>query len=152
MMISFAVSTIVAIAVIILVCKWMAHRNCFTRRRRNLLIIWCAYALIVFTITLGCRAPKDYFRISFSIKPYFDMENILLFVPFGFLLGITAKPRWPWFILSAIVSSLLIEILQLFTKLGYFELMDIIFNTVGSCIGYMFFLAIVKIYQAHNKR
>lgn len=80
------------------------------------------------------------------------MENILLFVPFGFLLGITAKPRWPWFILSAIVSSLLIEILQLFTKLGYFELMDIIFNTVGSCIGYMFFLAIVKIYQAHNKR
>ena len=64
--------------------------------------------------------------------------NILLFVPLGFLLP-RVFPR-----LQSLAKTLLctaaiilcVEILQLFTLLGYCDIDDLILNTLGAAIGY----------------
>jgi hypothetical protein len=73
----------------------------------------------------------------------------LLFVPFGFLL-----PLWGRFfqklwrtVLCGFFFSLAVELTQLFTSRGIFEMDDLIGNTLGVTIGFglgMLFLAIVK--------
>ena len=64
--------------------------------------------------------------------------NILLFVPLGFLLP-RLFPRLQSLkntLLCTAVIILCVEILQLFTLLGYFDIDDLILNTLGSAIGY----------------
>lgn len=69
------------------------------------------------------------------------IENILLFIPYGFvsvwvfesmrgLLSCT---------LLGVVTSMGIEFLQLITERGYFQIDDIITNTIGTIIGYVVF-------------
>ena len=64
--------------------------------------------------------------------------NILLFVPLGFLLP-RLFPRLQSLkntLLCTAAIILCVEILQLFTLLGYFDIDDLILNTLGSAIGY----------------
>lgn len=69
------------------------------------------------------------------------LGNIIPFVPFGFLLPITYKKfNSAIKVLPAgIASILLIEIFQFFTKLGSFDVDDIILNTIGIVCGYFMF-------------
>ena len=46
-----------------------------------------------------------------------------------------------------VVSSLFIEIMQWLTKTGYFELDDIMTNTLGMLIGYLICVLFVEIYK-----
>ena len=69
--------------------------------------------------------------------------NILLFVPFGYLLPrfITlAKPgekvRWWQITALGFIASLLIETAQLVFSRGIFELDDLVKNTLGAAAGY----------------
>ena len=70
------------------------------------------------------------------------LGNIILFIPFGFLLPITYKKFSStisvFFI--GLTSILLIEIFQFFTKLGSFDVDDIILNMIGIVCGYLIFL------------
>lgn len=75
--------------------------------------------------------------------------NILLFVPFGYLLPKLfslfhyAKPIHWWVItLGGLLLSLLIESLQLLFHCGVFELDDLVKNTMGTAIGYAIFRAL----------
>ena len=72
------------------------------------------------------------------------LGNIIPFVPFGFLLPITYKKfNSAIKVLSTgLVSILLIEIFQFFTKLGFFDVDDIILNMIGIVCGYLMFLVI----------
>jgi glycopeptide antibiotics resistance protein len=69
------------------------------------------------------------------------IANILLFVPFGFLLPHNLRLfRKFWLSCSAgIVFSLLIEIIQYVTKHGIFDIDDIFNNIIGTIIGYSLF-------------
>ena len=64
--------------------------------------------------------------------------NVLGFVPYGFILPvITGKMRNSFFIiLSGFVISLTIEVIQLITKVGCFDVDDMILNTLGAALGY----------------
>ena len=63
------------------------------------------------------------------------LGNILLFIPIGFLFPIaTGKMKWYWTIGMGLSFSLLIEIIQLITSLGYFDPDDIMLNTLGMAI------------------
>ena len=64
--------------------------------------------------------------------------NVLGFVPYGFILPvITGKMRNGFFIiLSGFVISLTIEVIQLLTKVGCFDVDDMILNTLGAALGY----------------
>ena len=62
--------------------------------------------------------------------------NILMFVPFGFLVFTIRSGCAAWkIILAGFCISLLIELIQLTTHLGIFEMDDLITNTLGTWIG-----------------
>ncbi len=66
------------------------------------------------------------------------LGNIIPFVPFGFLLPI-AYPKANSFLKVLMVSLLFlfaIEIFQFFTRLGSFDIDDIMLNTIGISAGY----------------
>lgn len=71
--------------------------------------------------------------------------NIMLFIPFGYLLP-SLFPRLCWWqvILLGLAFSLCIELLQLITKLGYADVDDLINNTLGAAIGFLCYKLILK--------
>lgn len=71
--------------------------------------------------------------------------NILLLIPFGYLLP-TLFPRLRWWqvILLGLAFSLTIELLQLITKLGYADVDDLINNTLGAAIGWLCYKLTLK--------
>ena len=72
------------------------------------------------------------------------LGNIIPFIPFGFLLPIAYKNLTSAIkvFCIGITSILLIELFQFFTKLGSFDVDDIILNTIGITCGYLMFLLI----------
>ena len=80
--------------------------------------------------------------------------NILVFIPFGFILPIILIRRRKLFnvILSTFFLSLMIETIQLFLRVGAFDVDDLILNTLGGVIGYILFLIINCIRRSYGKR
>ncbi len=74
---------------------------------------------------------------------YEILSNIAIFVPFGFfftefLASIKRSGIWRQVFLATLAAfgfSLFIECLQLVLRVGYFELSDLVMNTVGGFIG-----------------
>ena len=76
------------------------------------------------------------------------LGNIIPFAPFGFLLPITYRKFNSAIKVLPIglASILLIEIFQFFTKLGSFDVDDIILNMIGIVCGYLMFWVINRIF------
>ena len=76
------------------------------------------------------------------------LGNIIPFIPFGFLMPIAYKKFSSAIkVLSiGLASILLIEIFQFFTKLGFFDVDDIILNMIGIVCGYLMLLIINHIF------
>ena len=79
--------------------------------------------------------------------------NVLLFLPMGYFLPlffkrINSAPR-----LAAVVAltSLFVEVTQLLTKTGQFDIDDVILNTVGGVIGYFIFTATKQWFNDNKK-
>lgn len=69
--------------------------------------------------------------------------NVAAFMPFGFFLPVFSK-RCKQFLNTIFYScelSLLVELIQLITKVGSFDVDDIILNTIGGAAGFWFFKA-----------
>ncbi|MEO5927371.1 MAG: VanZ family protein [Patescibacteria group bacterium] len=79
--------------------------------------------------------------------------NILLFVPFGFGLPFITSFHLKKIVLIGALCSIAIELLQLITGLlakmtfRIADINDVIFNTAGAAIGYIFFVGFVRIYR-----
>ena len=68
---------------------------------------------------------------------YSVIGNILIFIPFGFLIGEYVNPKnlWP-VLITTILTSLTIEFVQL--QIGRsFDIDDVILNALGGLIGYL---------------
>ena len=65
--------------------------------------------------------------------------NILVFVPFGILVPIIRRKKTGIFYVFflTLFFSLFIETVQLFTRVGVFDVDDLIMNTVGGVLGYI---------------
>lgn len=71
------------------------------------------------------------------------LNNILAFMPFGLFLSEYFSsssqhrplPQLGYVTLAAFLLSLSIEFLQLFLHIGYFEVTDLVMNTLGAVIG-----------------
>ena len=67
------------------------------------------------------------------------MGNVLAFAPFGFLLPMLNK-RYRGFFTTTFLSfffSLAVELVQMYFKVGIFDVDDIFMNTVGGILGYI---------------
>lgn len=68
----------------------------------------------------------------------FSMGNLIAFIPFGFLYPLAQKKSsYLEFLLAFLLFIITMETLQLVTKLGIFDIEDILINTVGATIGYV---------------
>ena len=66
------------------------------------------------------------------------VNNVLMFMPVGFLLGMVLnKKHWWGMLLAGMFISLTIELMQLYLHRGLCETDDIIHNTIGCFIGWM---------------
>lgn len=67
--------------------------------------------------------------------------NVLIFVPFGFFEPMASRQRSFWgTVMDGFLLSLLVEVFQFISKVGRFDVDDLILNTSGVIIGYLIFL------------
>ena len=107
------------------------------KKSRKILV--ALYILIILWVTLFSRRPgtERIFRgLFWEIEMgYWNniIQNILLFIPLGFLIG--GKRG----IIAGVLLSIGIELTQYIFSLGYCELDDVLNNTIGAAIGSLLF-------------
>lgn len=75
----------------------------------------------------------------------FVVENVLLFIPYGFLSCCAFVRLRNFFgcMLFGALTSVAVECLQLVTARGYFQIDDILTNILGTVVGYLLFRLLV---------
>lgn len=79
--------------------------------------------------------------------------NILIFIPFGFFMPMASRRRS--FIVTAVDSlalSFFVETVQFFTKVGCFDVDDLLLNTIGGMLGYIIFTISSVIRRGYVKK
>lgn len=106
--------------------------------------------LVTANFTLG-KSIRMYIKY-FNKFPFWNgfanlVGNILVFVPFGFLLPVAypACGRWWRVFYCAVGFVMCIELFQLFSAFGAFDVDDILLNVFGSVIGYGIFVVVRKL-------
>lgn len=80
--------------------------------------------------------------------------NVIAFIPFGLFLPLLARKYrnfWHVVVLS-FDFSLLVEIIQLISKVGSFDVDDILLNTIGGAIGFIGFRLVKYIQNRFFRR
>lgn len=127
-------------------------------------IVFTVYLLILFRITVfrSNSYPTDY-AVNLSLFTdlvatyhengiwmviYLVVGNIVWFVPFGFLLPLIWKRLKSFYTIPlGFCLSLVIELGQLISGKGMFEIDDLVLNTLGATMGYLAY----KIYKSLRK-
>lgn len=131
---------------------------------RGLLI---GYILVVIIATLGrpsysfdMKASTELFSSYRLAINHFDMRewrniilNICMFIPLGFLLPLVSSKMKHWWMtyIAGILLTLCIELTQLLTNRGIFEIDDILNNALGCMIGFGLYSLGRYIYQKYKK-
>lgn len=134
------------IGVLVFALLWALFRLRGRRvSRPGLLLLWLIYLPMLLILTYFEREAGS--RHGISLVPFetlggpransYVLENVFLFLPFGILMAGTFKPlRRPWLgLLLGAVCSLGIEVSQLVTQRGYFQVDDILMNSLGAGLG-----------------
>lgn len=122
--------------------------------RRQMFGLYFVYIFTLFVITVLSREPRTddlpnifipfyeyYFIIKNGYPWYYDnmiilnVVNIALFIPYGVLAREVTRKKVLIPLLTGIAVSLAIELLQLATGRGIFDINDIIYNALGTLIG-----------------
>jgi len=67
---------------------------------------------------------------------FFELGNFLAFIPFGIVIPLLYRCSFIRFIIVFILSITLLETLQMVSRLGAFDVDDIIINTLGAAVGF----------------
>ena len=79
--------------------------------------------------------------------------NVIIFIPFGFFLPMAIKYRSFFATLFwSFGLSLCVETFQLLTKVGSFDVDDILLNTTGGVAGHIIFVICVAIRRRHVRK
>lgn len=154
---------LVLLAVVVGVCfgLYLTRKDQSSFIRNSLLTMLGGYLFFVLCTTLIFREISDTMRYYFF--PFWSYDvldykiiaqmilNVLLFVPIGFLLGTFNGISWMQVIKIGCLLSVMIEILQLLTRRGVFNIDDVIHNIIGCAIGYGIFRLCKSILTAFTK-
>lgn len=79
---------------------------------------------------------KEWIKLLFINRIVFInvIGNIILFIPLGYIINSLIKKAFIT-IISCIIIIVFVELIQYITKLGVFDLIDIILNTLGIILG-----------------
>jgi len=109
------------------------------------------YNLVPFETIMRYINATGYINTSIVITNL--AGNILAFVPLGFFLPLLFKGYmkfWRTFLL-VVASTLLVESLQFYFRVGSFDVDDLILNSVGGVIGFGIYRIIHRMLQAYAK-
>lgn len=82
------------------------------------------------------------------------LGNVVAFIPFGFFLPIL-HPRCRSFMYTTFFSfefSLMVETIQLVSKVGSFDVDDLLLNTIGGALGCFTFLCMNRIRRTYETK
>ena len=146
------------VAIALLRFFYLKHNNekfCFHKEITyliSIIYIWLLFEILTMTELNSSSGMNlvpfsEIFRYKVGTKmfSYNVIGNIVMFIPFGYLIGEYVKPKniWP-VIITTFVTSTTIEFVQL--RIGRsFDIDDILLNLVGGIIGYLLFIAISAI-------
>ena len=108
------------------------------------------YLLIIFCLTLLSREQGSTTKIDLVIgsslrinarNNAYVVENVLLFVPYGYCLGwrFGKQNKWLVNVLFCLLTTLTVEYTQLLTGRGVFQIDDILTNAIGGALGLIVF-------------
>ena len=77
--------------------------------------------------------------------------NVVSFIPFGLFLPLLAHRcrRFGYVIMLSFDFSLMVELIQLISKVGSFDVDDLLLNTIGGALGYICFLLADRFRNRH---
>ena len=79
------------------------------------------------------RDEVGYFAMSTNL-----LGNILIFIPFGFFMPMASRYRsFTGTVFYSFGLSLCVELFQLVTMVGSFDVDDLLLNTIGGVLGYL---------------
>lgn len=137
-------------------------------------IAFVAYLLVLLSLVFGVdRISGSEYR--YNLVPFSEIKrfikyrdqlgnwvfalnilgNFIGFLPFGFLLPTLSKHKYNWFFVTMLTFelSLFIEVVQLGTKVGSFDVDDLMLNTLGGSAGYLLYLLYRKVRETiHGKK
>jgi glycopeptide antibiotics resistance protein len=103
-------------------------------------LIW----LILFKFSVHIAAVLHHDQRSVNLVPFSNasgssgeiVDNVLVFIPFGLLLGVNCKRLDLWRkLVIVLVFSLTAEVLQYIFAIGASDITDVITNTFGGLVG-----------------
>lgn len=79
--------------------------------------------------------------------------NVIAFVPFGFFLPVISRKcrSFLYMIFFSFECSLMVETIQLISKVGSFDVDDLLLNTIGGAVGYLVFTVLNCIRRKHDE-
>lgn len=101
------------------------------------------------------KTIKMYINYSYMLNSFENLGgNIFVFVPFGFLLPYVQKgaARFPVLLMNAFLFVLGIEVFQLFSAFGAFDVDDILLNCFGASMGWLLYRIWERIKKKEEKR
>ena len=147
-------SDLLNISLLIFVVAFVLFAIC--KRNPRSIVRFCAFiALIEFVFILYCSTVV--FRsgnsvVGYSLEPFWSYQaiangktelilenilNVLVFIPVGFLCGLFFKANKIWKAIAVgMITSIVIEVSQIYFKKGFAEFDDLIHNTFGCIIGF----------------
>ena len=136
------------------------------------LYIICIVYFLIFSDMFG--RGHGYDEMRYNLTPFLEIKrfikyrsymtttsvmlnlvgNVLAFVPFGMLIRWVRGKKTGFFTatLAAFTFSLCIELIQLITKLGVFDVDDIIMNTFGGMLGYIIYYILARFDRKRRKK
>ena len=100
------------------------------------------------------KTIKMYIDYSYKLNSVENLAgNVLVFVPFGFLFPLVAREGERFFVmlLNAFVFVLGIEMFQLFSAFGAFDVDDILLNCLGASLGFGVY-RLVRFWRGQHKK
>ncbi|MDE6203515.1 MAG: VanZ family protein [Lachnospiraceae bacterium] len=105
-----------------------------------------------FTLFKTIRMYIDY---SYKLNSFENLVgNVVVFIPFGFLLPYVIKHGRNFFVMliHAFLFVVGIEVFQLFSAFGAFDVDDILLNCFGAVLGYLIYLRYESLKRRHNNK
>lgn len=100
------------------------------------------------------KTIQMYIDYSYMLNSFENLVgNVVLFIPFGFMLPFAFKRGNHFFVMlsSAFIFVAGIEVFQLFSAFGAFDVDDILLNCFGAVVGYLLFIIYKKIQTKRGK-
>ena len=146
--------SLIVCTIVLLLFRVKTNYSIFVRQVSFCLLL--GYIFLVLCTTIFYR--EETFEKRYYLHPLWSYSvlynkllaqiimNVILFVPIGFFAGGALKKKHIWHAFGfGFILSLFIEVTQLISTRGVFNVDDIIHNTLGCMMGFLCFVACFKI-------